>query len=114
MEDGRRFLVSNRYTASLDQKSNLRKLLKTWRGRDFTKEELDGFDMETIISAPCQIVVSHTEKEGSIYSNVESVIKAGAQKLAASGEYKRVKDREDSNGHDSQPDNDVAEDDIPF
>ena len=37
--------VSGTYTCSLSDKSNLRKVLEGWRGRAFTPEELDGFDL---------------------------------------------------------------------
>lgn len=117
MPEGKgRFIVMGRYTFSMDKKSNLRKMLKSWRGRDFTKEEMEGFDLEKIISAPCQIVVTHNDKDGVTYCNIESVIKAGKEKLAASGKYKRVKDREETQNEVSQdhPGEDDDSDDIPF
>src|ERR1043165_7214119 len=40
---GKPFTVSKFYTASLHEKSGLRKDLASWRGRDFTPEELKGF-----------------------------------------------------------------------
>ena len=43
MPDGKPFLVRRRYTASLHEKSALRKDLESWRGRAFTNVELDGF-----------------------------------------------------------------------
>lgn len=116
-----RFIVTGRYTFSMDKKSNLRKMLKSWRGRDFTKEEMDGFDLEKIIGVPCQIVVSHNDKDGTTYANIESVIKAGKEKLSASGKYKRVKDREGYEPPGSRkesvqesPEDPLAEEDIPF
>lgn len=124
-EDGEkkgRFIAMNRYTLSMDAKSNLRKMLKTWRGRDFTKEEMDGFDLEKIIGIPCQILITHNDdnKDGVVYANVESVLKAGDKKLSASGKYKRVKDREGYEGPNSPTPKDegVQDDDdsdsIPF
>lgn len=95
MPEGKgRFIAMNRYTFSNDKKSNLRKMLKSWRGRDFTNEEMASFNLEVIIGVPCQLVITHNEKDGTIYANVESVIKAGKEKLSASGKYKRVKDRD--------------------
>ncbi len=44
--------VSAEYTASLNEKSNLRKVLTSWRGKPFSDEELQGFDPRKI-SAPC-------------------------------------------------------------
>jgi hypothetical protein len=47
-DDGqpRPFIVSKFYTNSLSEKANLRKDLTTWRGRDFTDDELDRFDLQ--------------------------------------------------------------------
>lgn len=62
------------YTASLNEKSNLRKDLVAWRGRDFSKDELAGFDIGAIVGKPCQIVVVHREgNDGRTYANVQSV-----------------------------------------
>ena len=37
--------ISNRYTLSLGEKANLRRDLESWRGRGFSEEELDGFNI---------------------------------------------------------------------
>ena len=42
-ETGRPFLVSKRYTLSLNEKATLRQHLQAWRGRAFTPPELEGF-----------------------------------------------------------------------
>ena len=39
----RRYEVMMTYTASIHEKSKLRQHLKSWRGRDFTPEELKAF-----------------------------------------------------------------------
>lgn len=51
------FLVSKFYTNSLGEKANLRKDLTTWRGGDFTVEELNRFDLQSILGAPCMLSV---------------------------------------------------------
>jgi hypothetical protein len=96
MPSGERFTVHQRYTVSLHEKAALRKDLKSWRGRDFTPEELDGFDVEKCIGAPCQVIVEHSEKEGTVYANVTKVLKAGPKRLKPSGKYVRHKDRPES------------------
>ncbi|WP_349814402.1 phage replication initiation protein, NGO0469 family, partial [Neisseria gonorrhoeae] len=53
MPDGRPYLISRRYTASLHSKSQLATDLKSWRGRDFTPEERDNFDLRNILGKPC-------------------------------------------------------------
>jgi hypothetical protein len=96
MADGRRFIISKRYTASLHEKSNLAKDLKAWRGRPFTAEELAGFDVEKVIGAGCQLLVQHVEKDGSIFANVTAVMKQSPRpedRLKPTGHYTRLKDR---------------------
>lgn len=53
-------IVSRYYTNSLSEKANLRKDLIAWRGKAFTKEELDGFDLAKILGKPCMITIAHT------------------------------------------------------
>lgn len=61
--EGKPFVVSSFYTASLHEKARLRKDLINWRGRDFTKEELGGFDPKKILGAPCMLSLSLNEKQ---------------------------------------------------
>lgn len=67
--------IGQTFTASLHEKSGLRKVLKSWRGKDFTEEELKGFSLRTILGAPCLLTISHTEKGGKTYANVDAVTK---------------------------------------
>jgi hypothetical protein len=66
--------ISSSYTASLHEKAGLRQMLKSWRGRDFTADELKGFDTKNVLGAPCMISVVHTDKDGSTYANVGAVM----------------------------------------
>lgn len=59
---GMPFVVSKFYTASLSEKSTLRKELEAWRGKAFTKDELAGFDARTILDKPCMVQIA--EKNG--------------------------------------------------
>lgn len=59
MDDGRPFVVSKEYTVSLNEKSNLYKDLVNWRGKHFTEEELEGFDIFKVLGVPAQVVVLH-------------------------------------------------------
>ena len=45
---GRRFDVARVYTLCLHERAALRKDLESWRGRKFTEQELDGFDLEKL------------------------------------------------------------------
>lgn len=73
MEDGRPFSVSQNYTLSLGEKSNLRKDLQSWRGRDFSEQELEGFDLFTVLSAPAMVNIVHKQSGDRTYANVGSV-----------------------------------------
>lgn len=66
--------ISSRYTASLHEKANLRKVLESWRGRSFTADELKGFDTKNVLGAPCFLNIVHTEKDGRTYANVAAVM----------------------------------------
>lgn len=61
-EDKPRWL-SETYTVSLSEKSNLAKMLISWRGKDFTEEELDGFDLASMVGKPCQLQVLVVQKK---------------------------------------------------
>ena len=59
MADGRPMSISKTYTASLNENATLYKDLVTWRGKSFTKEELDGFDLDKMIGAPANLEIEH-------------------------------------------------------
>lgn len=64
--------IGNLYTLSLSEKANLRKVLENWRGRAFTAQELQGFDITQVLGKCCQIMVTHSE-DGK-YANVTGVM----------------------------------------
>jgi hypothetical protein len=51
--------ISKFYTFSLGSKAILRKDLVAWRGRDFTPEELAGFELKKVLGTACQLTVIH-------------------------------------------------------
>lgn len=68
--------VGAQYTLSLSEKSNLRPILQSWRGKAFTPDELKKFDVTTVLGKPCMITVTHAPKaDGGVYSNVGAVAK---------------------------------------
>lgn len=73
MQDGRPFAASQFYTASLHEKAKLRKDLEAWRGRKFTDEELEGFDLSTVLGTYCQLQIVHST-DGQ-YANVNAIMK---------------------------------------
>jgi len=60
---GKPFAVNKWYTQSLGEKANLRKDLTNWRGKEFTAEELAGFDAKNIIGKPCMLSLTENEKK---------------------------------------------------
>jgi len=68
-------LISKEYTASLHEKANMYTDLVSWRGRDFTPAELEGFNIKNILSANCLVNVIHTTKNKKTYANVSAVAK---------------------------------------
>lgn len=93
---GSRYIATQDYTASLDEKAKLRKHLQSWRGRVFTSVELFSFDLETIVGAPCLLSIVHNtgSKGNMVFANIEGVMKLpkGTEALKVKG-YTRVKDR---------------------
>jgi hypothetical protein len=70
-------IIGRTFTLSLSDKSNLRPFLRTWRGRDFTSEEIRGFDITKLAGQPCLLSVTHREgNDGNTYADA-----AGAMKL---------------------------------
>jgi hypothetical protein len=53
------FLIGIEFTASLSEKANLRRTLESWRGKKFTSEELENFDLIKVLGAPAQVNVIH-------------------------------------------------------
>lgn len=118
-DDGKRFVVYKRYTASLNDKATLRHDLESWRGRSFTALELDAFDLETIIGANCLLNIIHkpsTKDPSRIYANVATVmpLAKGMRKIEAV-EYQRREDAEPTPPEQHSPiSEDLTDDDIPF
>lgn len=81
-------VISKTYTNSLHEKSNLGKDLVSWRGKAFTSEESDGFDVENMLKSNCLVQVINTEKNNKTYANVSSVSKlmAGMEELKPESE----------------------------
>ena len=65
-------ILSKIFTNSLNEKSNLKKCLEAWRGKKFSEQELQGFDLVNILRKGCQLQVLHSEKNGKIYPSIAS------------------------------------------
>ncbi len=71
--DGTPFVISRRFGLSLHEKAALRGFLQAWRGRPFTAEELAGFDLSKLLSAPCLLNIMHTQRNAKDYANIASI-----------------------------------------
>lgn len=73
--NGKRFVVTKKYTLSLDDRSNLSKDLTAWRGKAFTAEEAKGFDIEKLIGVNAMVNIVHNQSGDKTYANVAGVMK---------------------------------------
>lgn len=82
-------VVTNRYTATLGQQGNLYRDLITWRGQEFTPEELDAFNLANIIGKSCLLTITNSKAaDGKTYTNVSGVARLmkGMEKGELKGE----------------------------
>ncbi len=69
-------VISKDYTLSLNEKSNLRKMLASWRGKDFTEAEAKCFDITVLVGIPCMLNIIHKPKKTDptvIYEEIGSI-----------------------------------------
>lgn len=97
-ENGRRFDVQKRYTFSLNEKATLRKDVEAMLGRSLTKDELSGYDLESLLGRCAQLVVVQQpgRKDPSrTYANVQSLmpLAKGMTPVLVSADYVRQADR---------------------
>ena len=73
MSDGRPFSISKRFTLSTHEKGVLRPFLESWRGRPFSQDEINRFDITTVVGASCLLNITHDAgKDGQVYANIAS------------------------------------------
>ena len=66
--------INREYKMSLHEKAMLYKDLCAWRGRAFTPEELQGFNVANVLGAPCQIQVIHETKNERTYARIGAIM----------------------------------------
>lgn len=66
MTDGRPFMVHETYTASFGDKSNLRRFIKGWMGKDPGEE----FDTDELVGKPAFLNIAHVHKGDKTYVNI--------------------------------------------
>ncbi len=93
-------IFSKPLTPSLHEKAALRAMVVKLLGRQLTKTELDGFDLETLIGTCVSVEVEHATTDKGTYANI-AFIKRISEDVETSGDYVRIKDRDSENGEAS-------------
>jgi len=96
-------IVSKFYTNSLSEKANLRKDLEAWRGREFTQDEKDNFDLMNILNKGCLVTVIHNEKKKAKVTTVSALVKGMACPPAANNPSAFWIDEWDDNAYTALP-----------
>lgn len=69
-------VISKEYTLSMNEKATLRKMLASWRGKDFTEAEAKSFDITKLLGVSCMlnIIEKPSAKDASVvYNEIASV-----------------------------------------
>lgn len=66
--------ISKEYSFSLNEKSTLRKDLQAWRGKPFSEEELQGFNILAVLNKACQLQIILEEKNNKKYNNIAGIM----------------------------------------
>lgn len=69
--DGKRFVISKKYSLSLHPESNLGKDLRSWTGKEFKEDEQ--FDIEQLKGHNCLLSIQETKKNDKTYTNIATI-----------------------------------------
>jgi len=73
-KNGQPFLISRRFTASMNEKSSLRQFVESWLGRRLTAADFEnGFDVGCLLNRHAQLNLVETDRDGKKYMNIQSV-----------------------------------------
>ena len=94
-DDGEYIDIARDFTVSMGEKANLRKFLEQWRGRPYTKEQVEaGVPIDKLTGQHGLLSVSHrTSGKGRIYANITACVgipKAMAGGVSAYTDYTRA------------------------
>ena len=71
-ESEKPLVISGEYSLSFGKKSKLRPILESWRGKQFTDDEIENFDVTKLIGVPAMISIIQNEKG---YAEIATVSK---------------------------------------
>ena len=73
--DGKKALaITERHTASMNRKANMRLMLEGWRGNSFTDDEAAEFDVSKVLGKVCLVGVVHNKVGDKTYANISNVM----------------------------------------
>lgn len=79
MDDGRPYVISRQFGATLSKQGNLRPIVDAWRGKSLTAEEARSFDMSKLLGRPCKLLIQHsTSDDGRTFANIQAALKPEA------------------------------------
>ena len=65
--------IGRTFTASMSEKANLRKFIEGWFGKKFqTDGAAEAFEFKQLLGRKCLLNVTHNERAGKTYANIES------------------------------------------
>lgn len=91
-DDGEHYDISKEFTLSTNEKGNLRKFLTSWRGRSFTDEEAQRFEVSSVVGVPALVTIEHKKSRNDRrYANLVSVTRLPkGLEPPVTGEYARA------------------------
>jgi len=66
-------VIDKEYTLSLGEKANLRKDLQSWRGKAFTEQEAEAFDITKLLGVPCMLNIIHVQGKKDATKTYQSI-----------------------------------------
>jgi hypothetical protein len=79
MDDGKPYVITRQFGATLSKQGALRPVIDAWRGRGLTAEEAKAFDLMKLVGRPCKLLIQHVNTDdGKTYANVQAAIKPEA------------------------------------
>jgi hypothetical protein len=72
--DGKPFVISRRFSASMNEKSALRAFIETWLSRKLSPQEMkSGFEPATLLGQHALLTVVQAERDGKAYANIQAI-----------------------------------------
>ncbi len=74
MDDGKPFSISKSWFLSMHEKASLRKDLESWRGKPFSVEEENSFDVAKLMGAYCMVnIITEQGQDGQTYTKIGAI-----------------------------------------